>query len=119
MNGDNTGRKQGLAPAWKAGQSGNPAGRPKGARSKLGEAFLDAMLADFEQHGSDVIERVRDEKPEQYLRVVASLLPRDLNVTQDKYEHLSDAELVERIRQLEPALRSIIADESGLSDTAH
>ena len=62
--------------SWKAGQSGNPAGRPKGSRNKLGEQFLAQVLADFEQHGGEVIERVRRENPETYLRVVASLLPR-------------------------------------------
>ncbi|MBD9650732.1 hypothetical protein IB267_20525 [Ensifer sp. ENS09] len=56
-------------------KAGNP-GRPKGARNKLGEAFLEAMHADFEDHGQDVIERVRKEKPEQYLRVVAPILPK-------------------------------------------
>ena len=52
---DNTEEKQsGLTP-WQPGQSGNPSGRPKGARSKLSEGFLNALQADFEQHGPDVI----------------------------------------------------------------
>lgn len=63
---------------FKPGQSGNPAGRPKGARSKLGEAFLKEMLADFTEHGTDVIAAVRSEKPDQYLKVVASILPKEI-----------------------------------------
>lgn len=63
---------------WKPGQSGNPAGRPKGARHKLGQAFLDAMLKDFSEHGEVVIENVRTEKPDQYLKVVASILPKEI-----------------------------------------
>ena len=45
MSGDDTPQKHGSGqkPAWEPGQSGNPAGRPKGARSKLGEAFIDAV----------------------------------------------------------------------------
>lgn len=39
---------------------GNPAGRSKGARSKLGEAFLDALLADFTERGVEAINRVRE-----------------------------------------------------------
>jgi len=59
---DNTEEKQsGLTP-WQPGQSGNPSGRPKGARSKLSEGFLNALQADFEQHGPDVIAKVRAEK---------------------------------------------------------
>lgn len=63
---------------FKPGQTGNPKGRPKGARSKLGEAFLEKLLDDFNQHGSVVIETVRVEKPDQYLKVVASILPKEI-----------------------------------------
>jgi hypothetical protein len=68
-------------------------GRKKGSRSKLGEAFLSAMHADFEAHGSEVIEKVRVEKPDAYLKVVASILPKELNVKVDPIEELTDDEL--------------------------
>ena len=32
---------------FKPGQSGNPKGRPKGARNRLGTQFLEALEADF------------------------------------------------------------------------
>jgi hypothetical protein len=56
------------------GNSGN-GGRPRGARSKLSEGFLDALQADFEQHGAGVIETVRQKDPTAYLKVVANLMP--------------------------------------------
>lgn len=91
---------------FEPGQSGNPAGRPIGARAKLGEAFIAEMLADFLKHGRDAIERVRQEKPDQYLKVIASLLPREINlrdVTPDT-DDLTDEELLERVRVLQSSL---------------
>lgn len=58
---------------------GNP-GKPKGARHKLGEAFVKALHSDFEANGKVAIERARDEKPDQYLKVIASLLPKEIEV---------------------------------------
>lgn len=62
------------------GQSGNPKGRIPGSKNKISEKFITALTADFEQHGETVIERVRSEKPENYLKIVADLVPKDFNV---------------------------------------
>lgn len=103
-------QQRGLKP-WLPGQSGNPAGRPKGARHKLGEKFLEDMLADFETHGKAVIEKVRTDDPTQYLKVVASILPKELNVTVSEYDDLSDDELAERF--------AAIASQLGNGGGAH
>ena len=55
-------------------------GRPKGARSKLSEEFLAGLQSDFAEHGVDVIAQVRAERPHDYLKLIASVLPKDLNV---------------------------------------
>lgn len=90
---------------FKPGNNANPRGRPKGARNKLGEAFVEAMLKDFEEHGEAVIQNVRTEKPDQYLKVIASILPKELNVTTNRVEEMSDDELAAGIA----ALQSILA----------
>lgn len=75
---DETDEKQKPAHLFKPGQSGNPNGRPKGARSRLGEDFLNALRDDFAEHGADVIKRVRAKKPEAYMKIVADLMPKEL-----------------------------------------
>lgn len=63
---------------YKPGESGNPHGRPRGARSRLGDTFLNALLNDFDEHGMDAIRRVCEDDPGTYLRILASLLPKEL-----------------------------------------
>lgn len=75
-------------------------GRPRGSRNRLSEAFLDALCADFDVHGPAVIERVRLEEPAAYLRTVASIMPKRVEVEAgDDLRHLSDAQLVTMIEQ--------------------
>ncbi len=65
---------------FKKGQCGNPKGRPKGARNRLGTQFLEALETDFNQFGSQAVALVREKKPDVYMRVVADLLPKEANI---------------------------------------
>lgn len=77
---ETTGTKRGgNPPVEHRFKPGNP-GRPKGARNKLGEDFLKALQADFEQHGVEAIAEVRENKPDQYLKVIASILPKEIDL---------------------------------------
>jgi hypothetical protein len=58
---------------------GNPGGgRPLGARNRLTEAFIQAIAFDFSKNGADAIRSVRETDPSTYIRVVASLVPKQL-----------------------------------------
>jgi hypothetical protein len=74
---DYTGNNRGQ---WQPGESGNPAGRPKGSRNRISEKFLDAFAKDFDEHGEGVIQTVRTERPHDYLKIAASLLPKRMEL---------------------------------------
>ena len=90
---------------FQKGQSGNPNGRPKGAKHKLSEDFLKALSADFQEHGATVIESVRTEKPSDYLKIVSYLVPKELHLKVDPFEEMTDAQLINRARELGRVLR--------------
>jgi hypothetical protein len=90
---------------------GNP-GRPKGTRVKLGEAFFHALSDDFNEHGAAAIVQVRQEDPSTYIKVVASLMPKEFKIERPLGE-LSDVELAD----LTAAVGAIIA-ASGIRSGA-
>jgi hypothetical protein len=90
---------------FKPGQSGNPKGRPKGARNRLGTQFLEALESDFNQHGPQAIALVRERKPEIYMRVVADLLPKEANINVEAGEAF-----VELWRRISDSLGDELAD---------
>jgi hypothetical protein len=86
----NTGRNQ--DGTFAPGVSGNPAGKPKGARHKLSESFIEALLKDFQKAseedqslGEAAIAAMRADKPNEYARMIASILAKevDANITGD------------------------------------
>jgi hypothetical protein len=57
------------------------AGRPKGARNKLAEAFIDDIYQDWKQHGIQVIREVRETSRGIILRFVQFLFAVPLSLT--------------------------------------
>jgi hypothetical protein len=75
-------------------------GRRVGSRNKLQHKFVEALAADFEKEGEKVIKIARIEKPIEYLKLVASLLPKELLITDNVLEEMSDEQLLETIREV-------------------
>jgi hypothetical protein len=63
------------------GQSGNPAGRPKGSKHKLTEAFWNDFAGAWETHGIQALQHVAENDPSTFVRVAASVMPKDLDVS--------------------------------------
>ena len=68
----------GVGRVFRKGQSGNPAGTKPGMRQRFSKAVIDAFAKDFQHHGGSVIEEVREKDPATYLRIAASLVPKEI-----------------------------------------
>jgi len=98
------------------GNSGG--GRPKGSRNKITDLLMTTIVNDFATHGAEAIERLRQSDPASYLRLITSLVPRELILQREvrpvpDYANLTDEEFIEilveqrRRRQVEDALKSV------------
>jgi hypothetical protein len=66
-------------------------GRAKGSRNRLAENFLEDLKTAWEEHGADALRRCALEEPSTFCKIVAGLLPRDidLNISVDVNEFAS------------------------------
>jgi hypothetical protein len=90
------------------------AGRPKGSRVKLAELFVADLYDAWTQHGTSVIDLAIREQPVQFLKVIAQILPRDVNVTVRQLDELSDEQLLMRLRQVTEMARPLLIDAKAI-----
>ena len=92
---DTADQQQVIGRPFQPGQSGNPAGRPRGSRNRLADRMFSDFLADWEEGGQEFFRRLRLEEPVAYAafasRVLGSLTPRQVDVA------ISDAPMVMRM----------------------
>lgn len=84
-------------------------GRPKGARNKLAENFLADVLAEWESHGAVAVSDMREKNPGDFVKMVASLLPKEMTLNVNNDIEMTDDELRERIRSLADSLAPFLA----------
>lgn len=78
---------------FKPGQSGNPAGRPAGARNKLSESFIVGLADHFAEHGQEALNRCLEENPTGYLTIIARIVPRQIEAAVEVTDRISVHEL--------------------------
>ena len=93
-------------------------GRPQGSRVKLSEAFLKDLHKRWQRSGEKALEKMAESDPSGFVRVVASVLPRQL----DESLHLSvDADLFVKCESFVQAFqlaRKVIGAEIGRDEEA-
>ena len=98
---DNTEKKQRNLIPYKPGQSGNPKGRPKGSRNKLTEDFFRDLSEAWQAFGKPALMTAAWTHPVEFVRVVAQLMPKDVDVTVTniRAERMKSSELEALIEQ--------------------
>lgn len=101
---------------FQPGNVANPAGRPKGSRNQFAEAFIKDFLHDWEAAGPSAIQACRLEDPAAYLRIAASLVPKEFNIKDgagalDNF--IEQFRTPEEIREFRQCLAAYIAQGAG------
>jgi hypothetical protein len=104
---------------FKPGQSGNPAGRPKGSRNKLAEDFLSDAYQQWQQNGPKALETMATSEPAKFCQMVASLLPKEMHIKDSALEDMSTDEIRDALARI-ATIRTLIgsyaaADGDGIS----
>src|SRR5947208_3641472 len=89
-------------------------GRPRGARNKLGEAFLEDLRDAWNEHGASALARCAEQEPGTFCRIVSGLLPKsiDLNVAVDVNAFASSFRAAVELLGNEPPLHEALRSEA-------
>jgi hypothetical protein len=85
---------------FKPGPDARRTGRAAGFKSHLNKAFLSDLLDEWHEHGRAALRIMRAEEPAMFVRVVASLVPRELILEHGIASDLDDDTLAQMIETL-------------------
>jgi hypothetical protein len=86
-------------------KSADPTGNVYFTRRRVNQAFLEALLEEFHKNGAKILERVGQEQPGTFMKVLALLVPKELKIEHtNPTSKLSDEELAMMIAALEERL---------------
>ena len=95
---------------FQQGVSGNPGGNRHRTRHLLNQEFMQALLLHFRQHGKKAIEKVAREQPAVYVKILALLVPREMQIEQtNRIKQMTDEEIEQAIE----AIQTMLAARAG------
>src|SRR6516165_3057552 len=98
------------AMTFKQGVSGNPHGNRHRTRHLLNQEFMQALLLHFRQHGKKAIEKVARNQPAVYVKILALLVPREMQIEQtNRIKQMTDEEIEQAIE----AIQTMLAARAG------
>ncbi|HEV7317671.1 MAG TPA: hypothetical protein VGO04_03555 [Ensifer sp.] len=94
----------------------------KAVRNKLGELFLEDMLSAWESRGAAAIHALIEKNPNDFLKTIAALMPKDATIHANQIGEMTDEQLIRRIHTLDQTIRPFLdaqgADGTGDGDRA-
>ena len=97
---------------WKPGVSGNIAGKPRGSRTKLAEMFWRDLHDEWKASGKAAIKAMITDRPGDFVKVVASQMPKEFLVSSSDVGDMSNAELGDIIATLRAWVGTVGVDSA-------
>ena len=98
------------AMTFKQGVSGNPHGNRHRTRHLLNQEFMQALLLNFRHEGKRAIEKVARNQPAVYIKILALLVPREMQVEHtNRIKQMTDEELEAAVEMLQGMIHAKLA----------